>query len=253
MAEQKDSSVLFSLKELMNLEEDRIRQEEDARRRAADEAVRAQQDAERKAREAEEARLNAMEERRRQEDLRSREEQAKLEAIRQAEIERARLDAENQARIEAMRQQQQHQLQLAAVTEDKKKKTLTMIAVGAGVLLVLLLAGGGYAIKVQQDKQFATAQAAEAERAALQAKIDDLNRQAREQSEEVDKLKGAVANAKNDSDRQAAEARLREAEARRSATMKTLGNVRAAPASGGAPKPPTKKCAPGDPLCSDLN
>ena len=31
MAEQKESSVLFSLKELMSLEEDRIRQEEDER------------------------------------------------------------------------------------------------------------------------------------------------------------------------------------------------------------------------------
>src|SRR5207248_2372822 len=35
MAEQKESSVLFSLKELMNLEEDRIRQEEQERQRAA--------------------------------------------------------------------------------------------------------------------------------------------------------------------------------------------------------------------------
>ena len=35
MAEQKESSVLFSLKELMNLEEDRIREEEaDKARRA---------------------------------------------------------------------------------------------------------------------------------------------------------------------------------------------------------------------------
>ena len=34
MAEQKESSVLFSLKELMNLEEDRIRQEEDTKRKA---------------------------------------------------------------------------------------------------------------------------------------------------------------------------------------------------------------------------
>ena len=36
MAEQKESSVLFSLKELMSLEEDRIRQEEDEKRRKAE-------------------------------------------------------------------------------------------------------------------------------------------------------------------------------------------------------------------------
>ena len=39
MAEQKESSVLFSLKELMNLEEDRIRQEEDTKRKAEEALV----------------------------------------------------------------------------------------------------------------------------------------------------------------------------------------------------------------------
>ena len=45
MAEQKESSVLFSLKELMNLEENRIKEEEQEKDR------RARADAERKARE----------------------------------------------------------------------------------------------------------------------------------------------------------------------------------------------------------
>ena len=35
MSEQKESSVLFSLKELMNLEEDRIKTEEEAKASAA--------------------------------------------------------------------------------------------------------------------------------------------------------------------------------------------------------------------------
>ena len=37
MAEQKDNSVLFSLKELMNIEEERIKQEEDDKKRREDE------------------------------------------------------------------------------------------------------------------------------------------------------------------------------------------------------------------------
>ena len=44
MAEQKESSVLFSLKELMNLEEDRIRQEDDEKRKRAEAEVQARQE-----------------------------------------------------------------------------------------------------------------------------------------------------------------------------------------------------------------
>ena len=53
MAEQKESSVLFSLKELMSLEEDRIKQEEDDRKRKEQAEQQARLDAERRAREEE--------------------------------------------------------------------------------------------------------------------------------------------------------------------------------------------------------
>ena len=85
MAEQKESSVLFSLKELMNLEENRIKEEE------AEKAARARAEAERKAREdaerraAEERRLREEEEARRGEEQRKREELARVEAIRLGE------------------------------------------------------------------------------------------------------------------------------------------------------------------------
>ena len=49
MSEQKESSVLFSLKELMNLEEDRIKQEEETKRAQAEAAERSRLDAERRA------------------------------------------------------------------------------------------------------------------------------------------------------------------------------------------------------------
>ena len=104
MSEQKESSVLFSLKELMNLEEDRIKTEEADRAAQAAAAERARQDAERQAREAEQARIRAEEERRRAEEQRSREEAARLEAIRVAEIEKARVEAEQRARLEAGRE-----------------------------------------------------------------------------------------------------------------------------------------------------
>jgi len=62
MAEQKESSVLFSLKELMNLEEDRIRQEDDEKKKRAEAEVQARTEAEKRAREQEQARLHAEEE-----------------------------------------------------------------------------------------------------------------------------------------------------------------------------------------------
>ena len=40
MEDRKESSVLFNLKELMNLEEDRIKTEEDQKKKAAEEARR---------------------------------------------------------------------------------------------------------------------------------------------------------------------------------------------------------------------
>ena len=69
MSEQKESSVLFSLKELMNLEEDRIEQEENEEKRKADAAERARQEEARRAEDAQQARLQAEEEKRRMAQL----------------------------------------------------------------------------------------------------------------------------------------------------------------------------------------
>ena len=77
MADQKESSVLFSLKELMNLEEDRIREEEAQKAARARAELEAREARERAAREAEERRLREEEERRRSEELRKREEQTR--------------------------------------------------------------------------------------------------------------------------------------------------------------------------------
>src|SRR5580700_4882933 len=136
MPEQKESSVLFSLKELMNLEEDRIRQEESARKAKQEAELQARLDAERRQREEEEARLQGETNRRRAEEQRVREEQARVEAIRHAEVEKARLDAENAARIEAMRHQQEHERHLQSIKQDKHKRNLLIAAVGAALLLV---------------------------------------------------------------------------------------------------------------------
>lgn len=172
MAEQKESSVLFSLKELMNLEEDRIKKEDDDRRRQEAAETQARLEAERRAREEEERRLRTEDERKRGDEARMREEKARLEAIRHGEVEKARVEAENVARMEAQRRQQEHEKELHVLSQDKHKKRLTYVALGSGFVLVAALVGGGIIIKGQIDQR----KALEAQLNSLNADRDDLQR-----------------------------------------------------------------------------
>lgn len=255
MAEQKESSVLFSLKELMNLEEDRIRQEEDDKQKKADAEMQARLESERRTREAEEGRIRDEENRKRAEEQRSREESARLEAMRQAEVERARVEAENAARIQAMQSQQEHERQLTVIKESHGKKKITYIAVGVGVVAFLGLIGGGIALKTQSDKQALAEAAHKAEMAEYQSKLDKATKDLDAQNQAVKDLEGAVKNAKTDADRQAAEAKLLAAKEEQKKKAGQVSSVRTngPPAGVGASKPAKPcNCQPGDPLCSCL-
>lgn len=256
MAEQKESSVLFSLKELMNLEEDRIRQEEDDRQRKADAEMQARLDAERRAREAEEARLRDQENQKRGEEQRAREEQARLEAMRQAEVERARVEAENAARMQAMQAQQEHERQLTHIKESQGKKKATYIAGGIGVLLFLGLIGGGLAFKSASDKQAAAELAHKQEMAEYEAKLQKATKDLEAQNQQVKDLESSVANAKTEGEKKAAEAALLAAKEEQKKRAGQVSSFKppvpgANPGGQSKPKPPCN-CQPGDPLCSCL-
>jgi colicin import membrane protein len=249
MAEQKESSVLFSLKELMNLEEDRIKKEDDDRKRTEEAENAARADAERRAREEEERRLRAEEDRKRGDEARMREEAARLEAIRHGEVEKARVEAEGAARMEALRRQQEHEKELHGLSQDKHKKRLTYIALGSGFVLVAALVGGGIFIKGQLDKT-----------KALEAQLNNLNA---DRDEIQRKLNGAT----NDEERARIQAEL-------DAKNAEIENMKKNPTAGPAPKPVVKpivgpavttpkkpqchmldgtkvaSCAPGDSLCT---
>ncbi len=244
MAEQKESSVLFSLKELMNLEEDRIRQEEAERRRQEEEAVQARLELERRARDEEEARLRAIEEERLAGEQRQREEAARLEAIHQAEIERARLEAENAARLQQLRNQQEHAERIAAISQDQSKKKLRNIAIASGAFLVLALVGGGMIIKNSMDKQ------------------EQLEHQIAEINEESAKLREKLGHAKSPEE----VAELQQKLAENAQAMQDLQKGTPAPdkprhvvtapkaanpSSGASPTDNSKPCTcqKGDPLC----
>lgn len=246
MAEQKESSVLFSLKELMNLEEDRIKQEENERQRQEQAVIQARMEAERKAREEEEARIAAAEEQRRQAEQRQREEAARLEAIRHAEVEKARLDAENAARLEQLRAQQAHEQNLTALKQDKSKKNLTYIAAGVGVALVLAIGIGGYLVKVQSDKAAALqAQLAQlvSDEADIKQKMASANAEQRAQlQQELDAKEAAIQNLKDHPNTVQTTAPASHP------VTHTGGNPTSKPAATSKPC----NCTPGDPLCSCL-
>jgi colicin import membrane protein len=249
MAEQKESSVLFSLKELMNLEEDRIKKEDDERKQREQSELQARMDAERRAREEEEAKMRAQDERRRTEEARAREEAARLEAIRHAEVEKARVDAENAGRIEAMKRQQDHEHALEVVRQDKHKKQLRLMVGGIVFVLLAVMVGGGIFIKGQLDKS-----------RQLEAQLNSLN-------EDQDRLKRQLASATTDEERAKIQADLDAKNAEIENLRKNPGTVPTTtvkkPVYTGpavtTPKKPqchmldgtkVSSCQPGDSLCT---
>lgn len=251
MSEQKESSVLFSLKELMNLEEDRIRTEEDAKAHRAAQEESARVAAERAAHEAQEARLRSEEERRRLEEQRSREEAARLEAIRQGEVERARHEAEAQARQTAMAAQQQHEQKLAAIKGDEQKKKLRNLLIGLGVGAVVLVGGiGGFAynqhVKSQEELRKQQVAAAEAEK-----KLTDMQRQLKEKEDAAKDLERQVATEKDERKKAELQAKLDAAKAEVQSQKTNIGSFKGNASTGSGAAAPAKPCGCNklDPLC----
>jgi trichohyalin len=179
MPEQRENSVLFSLKELRRIEDDRIRQEE-ADIRAQSEAQRkSREDAERRAREdverlrkEEEDKVRRLEE---EQVARSREEQMRLQEAER----RARVDAEMRLQEERMRLEIQH---------HKGKSPLPAIIAVAAVVVAL---AGGVIYKLRADAQ--------TEKIALQRRAaEDQDRIRRDADERARRLEARIAQKEQD-------------------------------------------------------
>jgi colicin import membrane protein len=246
MAEQqKESSVLFSLKELMNLEEDRIREEEAQKEAQAKAEMAAREAAERAARTAEEARLRQEEEARRSDEIRRKEDAARLDAIRHGEIEKARAEAEHRARLETMTAQQAHEQTLAALTQDKHKKRLQIIVgVAVGVLLIGGVVGG-LTFKEHQEEAQKQAIIHESQLKVAEERLRRLQNDFELANRKEQELQASLANTKDEAARAKLQAELDAQRSAKAAAGRALKG-----GSGGGDKPkPKKNCAPGDPLC----
>ncbi len=251
MAEMRESSVLFSLNQLMSLEQQRIREEEDAQKRKVEAEVSARVEAERLARVEQEARLQAEESRRKAEEASRREEQARLQAMQLAELERARVEAEQKARIALVAQAQQHERELLALEGDGQKKRLKRVLVMGVVLSVALFggAGGFYFGKIKPD-----AERAEVEQRARLAVIEEALTKAKADAERTDaRMKDAqlaLDKAQSDAEKLKAQQALAAATRAKDDAQKNLQKVTPIKKPGAADCIPCKY--PGDPMCTCL-
>jgi hypothetical protein len=169
MPEQRENSVLFSLKELRGIEDERIRQEEAE--------LRAREEAERRSREEADRRARDDVERR------SREEQDRVQRIEQERLARDReeqmrlQETERRARVEGEMRLQEERMRM-----EKARSPMPAI-LGVGAVVVIL--AGAIIYKLNSDAQ--------AEKVALQMKAaDEAERIKKEADAERRRFEGLI-------------------------------------------------------------
>ena len=160
-----ENSVLFSLKELRRLEDERVKAEADARRAQAEAERRAKVEAEQRARDEETRRAREEEERRRRAEIEreacQREDRLRLE------------EAERRARVEGELKLKEQQLlgeQRQRQVQGRRFGRLAGMAAATGALLFVAVGGGLTAWASRQHQ---------AEKGALEREIARLDEQAR--------------------------------------------------------------------------
>lgn len=241
MSTTNDTSVLFSINQLVNDYETRLLEEQAEAARKAEAEEMARLEAARLAKEEEARKEHEANMRKIAEESAKREEAARLEAIRLAAIERARIEAERQAQIEMATKAREHELALEALRADEKKKKLERSIRFGAAAGALLIAGmlGLYFGKIRPDHE-----------ARVAAQAADINAQ----FEENRKQEAQVA--ANDKRIKEAERLLEEARIRALSNQTPAPVVTAKPATNGTNTIKTPKktgsCLAGEPGC-DFN
>ena len=137
MGQARESSLLFSLQSLLEVERERIDRDRAEQEQRLVEAQRRRELAERQAREAEQARLEQEHQREVERQRLAREEAARLEAIRLAELERVRLEAQHRSQLELATRRQEHEQRLAALElgSGKRRARISLILAAAAAIV----------------------------------------------------------------------------------------------------------------------
>lgn len=222
MSEQKESSVLFNLKELMSLEEERIQTEQaEAQRRIEEESRRKAEEASLRLAE-EEARRKAEEESRLDAERREREEAERRQREREASELRVRLETEAQLRTKEQERQLQHELHLKQLESQQRKGIPPLVVVAAALITAAGLAYGYYGIY-------------KPEQARIAAAVVEKERVAQLQALERQRSADAFAQKERESDRLAEEKRRVEDVARIRAEQQAIARKAAAAAGDNEP------------------
>ena len=243
-ATNSESSVLFSLSELMDLESERLADEESARQAEVRAQERARHQEERRLRDAEAARLLRAEEERRQADLERREEAARFGAIAQAELERVRLTSQNELRLRLLAESQKDEQNLAFERESRAKKRLRQI-VAVSILLTTGAVLGGY-LWANAAKREAQAQLAQMEFEVAERRRS-FDEQIGRMTEQMNRLDALDASRREQMQREIdALRRQKDRSTKGTKTHETPRGPRQSP-----PTPPTEqpRCQEGDPMC----
>ena len=209
--EKRENSVLFSLRELRQIEENRVQEEEHAVRSAEEQRAADDEARERAIRDAAEAKARA--ERDEQVRIQQARENAEREARMHVEATGAAEQARQQAALEQERLQQEMQLRRAEVAKKRPTWMLAVMgaAIVAGIIAIVIYVQGNKDKEAAQEKErIARIEADQAikESKEAQAKVDKLASDLEDLSKRTDKATDAVVSAQNDADRAAAKGKL---------------------------------------------
>jgi hypothetical protein len=209
--EKRENSVLFSLRELRQIEESRVQEEEHAVRSAEEARLRAQQEAEQRARNEEESRVRA--ERDHQRSIEEARVTAEREARMRVEASEAAERARHQGELERSRMEQEMDLRRAEVA--KKRPTWMLVVTGFALIAAVALIFFAIQKMQQSDEDTKKKEIAEheAQTAVNQAKdaqdkLDKVTKDLEDLNDKVGTAVNAVVAAQNDADRASAKSKL---------------------------------------------
>jgi len=204
-----ETSVMISLRQLDDLETERLEEEERARASERDEAQRERELHLTRQRAAEQAR-DAAEEQGRAELARAAvEEAARLQALQQAEIEGARIRATAKAQLEVAQAQQLHERELLVIEQQSTKHKMKIAAMVGTVLTLLGVSAAGVTTMNQFDQRERAHQAQVEQLAAEQqlllrnrvATLDGLRDSLAAEIDQLDQVPPALSNARTSTQR----------------------------------------------------
>jgi hypothetical protein len=171
-----EGSVSFSLKELMRLEDERVAFEREAARKRSEDRERAVAEEARRAEELALASARQEEERLRRHDREGKEEEARLDGMKRALVERERVVAEQAVREAEVARLRSHELELARMRREGSGSAKVAWSVAAASVLALATGVVAYAAMLRPDMDRRLA-AAHAEATAQSDAMDKSQKQ----------------------------------------------------------------------------